>query len=447
MEKIQAISFFFSAECNMQCAYCFTNGGNHAEMAAFNKEIRDSINNGEYIRKIKDLFENTDRFDSREDILSLGLWGMEPTINASSFKKFVFEILDYFPNADRVFFSTNSWLGSNPLSNIAHDVDEYCLKNDRDIELTIQFSLDGPARINDRTRRIGATDRTIKAYKDLILECQDIKKALLHLCFKATANGEIYKELLEDETLLDEFYTMFDELFDFYEENNKNKQILNAINYAAPSFAVPDDYSTEDGKNIAALVRKMKNMDYKKYKHLNHPTYTYLTNFINDKNPDGRPYDTDWTLYCSSGVCEHSIDHRGNFYSCHTIFKRGISKTSAEYMDRLDTVNAEENYPILERTMDLLDLYSDSVYSYFSILCDTYATYGLIDKKYKNSEAEKRKLFVATSYLHCKSAVADVSGSIYVYAPSLLKAYGNGFIDEILDYQERIDILMEEKYK
>lgn len=447
MEKIQAISFFFSAECNMQCTYCFTNGGNHAEMAAFNREIKESIKNGQYLQKVKDLFENTDRFDSKEDITDIGLWGMEPTINANDFKKFVNDMLDYFPNVGRIFFSTNSWLGAKPLSIICHDVDEYCKENDRNIILSIQFSLDGPARINDTSRRVGATDHTIKAYKDLILAIQDMEKIEVALCFKATADGDTYKAFVEDETLLDEFYILFDDLLDYYEQNNTNENITVPINYAAPSFAVPGDYSPEDGKILAALVRKMKEMDYSKYKHLNHPSFRYLSNFITDKNPEGRPFDTDWTLYCSSGVCEHSIDHRGNFYACHTIFKRGMSKTLEETMDRLDTVSDDSNYDIMMRTMDLLDIYVDSVFAYFSLLCDTYATYGLIDKKYKYSDEEKRKLFVATAYHHCKSAAADVSGSIYVYAPSLIKAYGNGFIDEIEDYSNRLNELMERKNK
>ena len=94
MEKIQAISFFFSAECNMQCTYCFTNGGNHAEMAAFNKELKEALNNGQYMAKVKEMFETTNRFDSREDITDIGLWGMEPTINADSFKNFILSFLE-----------------------------------------------------------------------------------------------------------------------------------------------------------------------------------------------------------------------------------------------------------------------------------------------------------------------------------------------------------------
>ena len=45
---------------------------------------------------------------------------------------------------------------------------------------------------------------------------------------------------------------------------------------------------------------------------------------------------------------------------------------------------------------------------------------------------------MATAYHHCKLAVADVSGSIYVYAPSLIKMYGNGFVDEVLKYSEEM---------
>jgi sulfatase maturation enzyme AslB (radical SAM superfamily) len=65
--------------------------------------------------------------------------------------------------------STNSFLGYEYVSKFIFGVNNICKKyNKQNFKLIIQFSLDGPPWINERSRKIGATQKTIDTIETIL---------------------------------------------------------------------------------------------------------------------------------------------------------------------------------------------------------------------------------------------------------------------------------------
>lgn len=108
LENIASISFHWSSDCNMACKYCYIDK-DKKHMAAFNREIRESLENGSFAENTKKVFHDE---QVRQRIENLSLWGAEPTINGKYFKTFIYDMLDYFPNVNEIMFSSNALLGA-----------------------------------------------------------------------------------------------------------------------------------------------------------------------------------------------------------------------------------------------------------------------------------------------------------------------------------------------
>lgn len=147
----------------MRCSYCYLEK-DKPRMTAMNREIREKLYSGEFARIICDKLQ-----DSRESLQTIGLWGAEPTLNADVCQEFLFDLLTNFPNLRSVFFSTNALLGVKPIAVIIDTLEQFkeCYP-ERHVGLRLQFSLDGPAWINDVSRHKGAAANTIQTIRDVI---------------------------------------------------------------------------------------------------------------------------------------------------------------------------------------------------------------------------------------------------------------------------------------
>lgn len=130
------LNIYYSAACNLSCTYCCMN---NTKQNFTNTELRRSILNNQFQSWIISHFNNS---ESDTEIVTLGIWGMEPSVNQDLWMQFIIPILDTFPSIKGIFIPTNG-LNFNyekwaiPLLN-------YCNTNHRKIKLWLQFSVDGP---------------------------------------------------------------------------------------------------------------------------------------------------------------------------------------------------------------------------------------------------------------------------------------------------------------
>lgn len=141
------LNIYFSSICNMSCAYCAMQDNYNAEE---NEAIRQAIIDGSFqqhvITKCQEL-----------QPVTLGIWGMEPSINQDLWGQFITPILQSCNSIKGIFLSTNGlafdaaiWYA--PL---------YAIQ--RKIKLWIQWRIDGPSC--DQTI-IDNLYNSIRAYQD-----------------------------------------------------------------------------------------------------------------------------------------------------------------------------------------------------------------------------------------------------------------------------------------
>ena len=74
------IDIFFSSICNMNCQYCYIER-EKKKLFDYNERIIEKIKNKEFV---KNLIEN---FPGKiDEVQSICLWGMEPSLNADYFE-------------------------------------------------------------------------------------------------------------------------------------------------------------------------------------------------------------------------------------------------------------------------------------------------------------------------------------------------------------------------
>lgn len=150
MKKMKNLNIYFSDECNFKCTYCcMQHEGQN------NKHIQECFKNGSFIQTILNTITS--------ETTSIGLWGLEPSVNGYYFSPMIRAILNANPQIKKIMFSTH---GSLTLYNFF-----VAPLLNKDINLYIQFSVDGPAEINDINRQKGAYNHIINSIKNLIRTC------------------------------------------------------------------------------------------------------------------------------------------------------------------------------------------------------------------------------------------------------------------------------------
>jgi radical SAM protein with 4Fe4S-binding SPASM domain len=88
--KIYSIDLTTTDDCNFNCSYCFEHG-------YFNKNYFDKVDL--FIQRMNELMDSF-FFKSNYQLLGIGFWGGEPTLNESAIKR----LIKYYGNDDRVKF-------------------------------------------------------------------------------------------------------------------------------------------------------------------------------------------------------------------------------------------------------------------------------------------------------------------------------------------------------
>lgn len=427
------ISLNFSSDCPHACMYCTINKHKNI-MKQNNEKIREDIISGAYANNI------INRFSSKKEVIdNISLWGMEPTVNADLFTKLLYPLLDYFPNVKNMMFSTNSWLGYETLKHFIEGLDNYCRKDNREFRLELQISLDGPKWVNDPSRRIGATENTLKVSKEIVESLQKDTVIYIDMHTKPTLDTIFMKAMVEDHDKLIEYFKFFDDLQEELLLINHNPRLRLSMNQV-PTLVNPGEHTVEDGKIFAAFIRELRNIDISIYNHYKHPLIVQPlrglldASMVNDHNSF-----SNWGC-CSSGRYTAQADNNGTLFSCHALF-------TYPYMDNESTITyahttVKDDNPERLQYVDLMwSEYPESRQKFCDIIIGSLAAYGQIDRVYLTDPYLRKLLFYALGGVYCQFGHVESTMSIWAHPTSQFKYFGNGALQEIVGYMKDCNMI------
>lgn len=417
------IDFLFSTDCNMACKYCYIKK-DKKEMSLYNFKTREKILNGELKQNVINSLGET----HLNEIIEIGLWGAEPTINAKYFYSFLDQMLEIMPNLNRLMFSTNSYLGYDYIKIFIESVDKLSKKYNRNnFNLRIQFSLDGPSWINDYSRKNGATQKTIDTIYSICDNFTDDFNGNLSLHFKPTLDFNYMKQMIDNEKLLDEYFNFFEEIRKnaIKKIEGKNKIHLGLRGY--PTLVLPGKYTSEDGKIYAKWIKMLNESSIKHFQPFRN--FDALSNSI-------EYFELTNKVTCGAGYGSMVLNADGNIISCHQLARYSSynnEKRQIPIIQAQSTLTGESVTKV-EYNVNLIHYYEKNLFQYFEIMTIALAKAGQIEPIYLTNQEARKFLYLFTTCAYCFASQGEESQEPFIFIPSLIRLFGNGAAELLLKY-------------
>lgn len=176
--RIYSIDLTTTDDCNFNCSYCFEHG-------YFNKNYFSQQEL--FITRINELLDS-DFFNSDYDLLGIGFWGGEPTLN----EKLIKEIVSYYSTNDKVkFFIYSNGSNIEPYMDILQHYSKQAIHGHP--KLCIQMSYDGMP-VQDICRKTTDNRLTSNLVRNNILKLYALE---IPCVIKSTITPETFKYLPE----------------------------------------------------------------------------------------------------------------------------------------------------------------------------------------------------------------------------------------------------------
>lgn len=171
--RITHLTVMLNKACNLKCDYCFINKESVCGTNDINKELVELVHNGYYPKRLKQLLKE----DELQDVISIDIWGGEPTLNTKEIILLMDQMTDICPNIGELRFSSNFAL-ANAGNLVVEMYDELIAMFKRKglkqgIDVSMQISIDGPPEYTNRNRGFEVAER-IK--ENFALLCNGLKK-------------------------------------------------------------------------------------------------------------------------------------------------------------------------------------------------------------------------------------------------------------------------------
>lgn len=435
--KYKNIDFLFSTDCNMACQYCYIKK-DKKEMVSYNQKTREKILNGE----LKQNILNNLKKEHLLEVEGMGLWGAEPTINAEYFYSFLDQMFEIFPNLNHLMFSTNSFLGYEYVKLFIKAVDNLSKKyNKPNFNLHIQFSLDGPPWINEQSRKVGATQKTIDTMYQICDNFIDDFNGRLEINIKPTLAFEYMKKMLENHQLLIDYFDFFKKIEDTITEKSKGKKRLKAHPRGFPTLVLPGEYTSEDGKDYARWIKLL--WDTELEDRFSHNQPFRIINFMNRLIDE---WILDERITCGSGASSMVLNADGNIISCHQLGKYSsypVEKCQIPIIQAHTTLTGESINKV-EYVANLLHSYDRNLFSYFEIMVIALAEAGQIEPIYKTNQEARKFLYLFVTCAFCYASQGEETQESFIFSPSLIRLFGNGAAEILFLYGQDKNLI---KYK
>lgn len=438
MSEIGGISIHFSSDCNMACKYCYIEK-DKACMASYNRNIRESLKDGSFAQRVKEKFSCI-----KDQIEDLSLWGAEPTINSKLFKDFCYELLDFFPNARSLMFSTNALLGGDLIyEDFLYPLLEYAENNKRELKFILQLSLDGPPEFNDSSRHEGATAQTLKTLYMMIEKMPKYSDYFtLQLLTKATLDVS-YMEIMNAGGV-EKFQWYFDfinEVRETAEDLSKDKSTIDCFISLSPTLVDPGWHTVENGKTFAQWLHNLRYVDRSKYHNYEGPLFgqglSAIGDFLADKNPFAHSVDA---YSCSASKNNMTIDYDGNLYTCNRLCRNaalGEPFSKKHAMQSNSTFGGVTEKEWVRRVWGSFSFHTNILSRWQMAQGEIMilAKYGQILPKYYDNEDEQKMLFYFIQGFLCHiGGEEDYTSNPFLLPYSYFRYLGNGALDEMIDY-------------
>lgn len=437
MENVRSLSVLFSQECNMKCKYCYLPKTEHSSHV--NKILIEKIKDGSIIQDFKDSV-------NPDFITNIGLWGAEPTINSNISEKFFDELFVYFPKIEDIMFSTNALLGTKSIIKIVENIENGLVKNDypRKIVIDIQISLDGPAWITDSNRHENATKKIVQTYNEVVKEINNMtfnKIKGVNMSFKPTLTCDNMKKMNENNELLVGWYKFFDDIAEGIKPFVDKDKNIKRPSLAYPTIVTPGEHTSEDGKQFAQWIkniRKMENDNLKNYQDkdrlITFQTTEKFERFLiqNEEMPRrAREYT------CGGGDSAFAVSYDGTIHLCHRNYAvNAFEQIPDEYYAMKTLIAKTDSDKDMARLIYIGRGYHDFIHMRFQFVIATLKTLALcgqVDKIYLEDDNFCMLFAMMVNGITCQAGNAELTASMHLTVLSLIRLFGNGAFQELLD--------------
>ena len=434
VKKYWAIDIFFSAECNMDCEYCYI--PKTAHLKTINKEIRDNIDSGKLIENILETLRGRDK-----DIIEIGLWGAEPTINTSYFGKFANDLFPKLENLNNLNFSSNCLLGPKPIANFLDEIEKYNVKYGKEISFDLQVSIDGPEWITDKSRHTGATKQILNTVD--VLHKKYMSKEYVtpfKISFKPTISTNTM-QMMVDNNKVTEWFLFFEDLQNKYKDILRPKFKFYAI--TTPTLVTPGFATQEDGIVLAKWLKALRELDrskltYYKKGHLFAQLFHRFSERVMD--PEGT-FKASNSTTCGGGDAAIALDHHGDMVMCHRMYSiiynddpnaRVIRKGLSTQIGEKDSITEFLDMDRFDYLLNSYHTFNVTRYGHMDLLARQLAYSGQIDKEYLDDDELRKILVLMTDGMVCHGGSAEETTSVFIPTLSYLRVLGNGALQELI---------------
>ncbi|AGK96633.1 radical SAM/SPASM domain-containing protein [Clostridium pasteurianum] len=271
-ECLYKLTLNITNECNLDCKYCYANGGIY--------NSKESQMSEDTLKKALDVF-----LDKYRNIENIQLFGGEPTLNLDAIE-FVGDYFDKKYNIHKIDFKPIISLVTNGMCSSDRFID---IVNKYNIQLTV--SIDGPKCINDRTRLM----KNGKGCSDLVIN--NIFK--LKRYTKQPQNAEA--------TFTQYHVNSNIEVSDVIKYIKKNLGIQNIHIVHVSCEKTKDFYLKDRGSFIKSIPEIIENKNKLEYKN----TYMIIDRIIRSLISK-----TTSKYICNAGISTFSVSTKGDIYPC-----------------------------------------------------------------------------------------------------------------------------------
>jgi sulfatase maturation enzyme AslB (radical SAM superfamily) len=330
VDRTTAVEIVNAGKCNMNCAYCYI--PKSEQMNKLHEEVVEYLESGKWLDDIEELYGDT--------LEVISPWGTEPTLTIDIFTKWMPQVLERFPNMKGLGFSSNFLRHPDCILRLVDT-----LPTDREFELAIQYSLDGPVWITDVSRRKGSTERIKRNVKLFMQEMcnRDLGMMRVKMNCKPTWNEDIVHMVGKDTSLLDDYLSFFNEFFGELDEVTSGGEIEHN-KVQAPFLGLPGQYLREHGVMWAGITKRLLeeqelHRTENKWPHLGRSFCGYLPRLQRILDYGKEYYSKPPMFTCSAGDSQYAVDHKGQLHGCHRTFYLNDDN----YVDSIKDTNTTNN--------------------------------------------------------------------------------------------------------
>lgn len=424
---------YTTSVCNLKCKYCYID--KNPALKKIDDILDKSFKGDYYFEFAKEIFPD------RNQLKEIQIWGGEPSLGLHRCYYTLEKIISYYPKFKSLMTSTNFTI-DNWCEEFYGLLNVFSKFPQRNFDVSLQLSLDGPEYINDGSRGQGVTKKFKNTFRKMLDTISDNlpNNVNLRWFFKPTLDNDSISKLQTKERII-EYYRFFE---DFYDKSQN--YIKDNFNYSLciPNTACPSPHTKDDGKrfaNFCRICREIEDDGVEKY-------FKYY-NSIMPFRPR-QDYTRFKTYQCTGGVCGTGkmvvglLPNR-MISACHNGFVDLISDYKKECMKHLgentvlDTKFFEDNKSTrMTMTQDGLSKYELQIENFYingtkarivnsASLINMLARTHQIDIKYiDRKEALNAAYFIQESTSYCIRDNINTTGCMSLPPVGLYKLLLNG---------------------